>query len=115
MSSKFKEFEEAGIDVISTDKQGKLDYATKMNNGSEYCDSCEALQFLPDPDPTDWFHDGDRKAVCTQLGVTIAGSLEPREMTNIEKPLYCPKLGRELTQEEQKMAKITFELAKVRR
>ena len=71
---------------------------------SKYCDSCACLLFAPDPNPDDWFRDDDKKAICTAINVTIAGSLEYNELTNICKPLFCPKLGRELTDDEKKKA-----------
>lgn len=100
-----KEYEEAGINVVAVGSEGKLAYSTQGLGGSEYCDQCSAFCLLPDPDPTDWFRDGDMKAVCNECNAVIAGGLErPSEMTNIEKPIWCPKLGRELTEEENKMA-----------
>ena len=35
------------------------------------------------------------------MDAEIAGALEPRDMINIHKPLWCPKIGRELTSEEK--------------
>lgn len=100
-----REFEEAGIDVVAT-YNGKLTHVTGgINNSPEVCDSCACLIFAPDPDPDDWFRDNDKKAVCTEMKATIVGSLErPSEMVNIHKPLWCPKLGRELTAKEKEMA-----------
>lgn len=98
-----KEFEEAGFDVIAVGSDGTLDYSTQGKGGSEYCDQCSAFRLLPDPDSDDWF--GDMKAVCLEVGGVIEGSLErPSEWTNIRKPLYCPNLGRELSEEEKKKA-----------
>lgn len=100
-----REFEEAEIDVVAT-HNGKLTHVTGgINNSPEVCDSCACLIFAPDPDPDDWFRDNDKKAVCTEMKATIVGSLErPSEMVNIHKPLWCPKLGRELTAKEKEMA-----------
>ena len=70
---------------------------------------------LPDPDPFDWFRDGDMKAVCLEVNGVIEGSLErPSECTNICKPLYCPNLGRELSEEEKKTAAESLKWAKKR-
>lgn len=81
----------------------------------EYCDKCESFRLLPDPNPDDWFRDGDMKAVCLEVNGVIEGSLEtPREWINIHKPLYCPKLGRELNEEEKKIAAKRLEFAKKR-
>ena len=45
------------------------------------------------------------KAVCLVVNGVIAGSLEkPSEWTNIRKPLYCPKLGRILSEDEKEKA-----------
>lgn len=100
-----REYEKAGINVVAISRNGTLEYSTTGMGGSEYCDKCSAFRLLPDPDPTDWFRDGDMKAVCLEVNGVIEGSLErPSEWTNIPKPLYCPKLGRELSEEEKKEA-----------
>ena len=110
-----KEYEDAGIDVVAVGSEGTLDYSTQGLGGSEYCDQCSAFCLLPDPDPNDWFRDGDMKAVCNEFNALIAGGLErPSEMTKIEKPIWCPKLGRELTEEEKKQAEAFLKLAKSR-
>ena len=102
---KIKEFEEAGIDVVAVSTDGTLEYATQGKGGGEYCDQCSAFRLLPDPDPDDWFRDGDMKAVCLEVNGVIEGSLErPSEWINIRKPLYCPKFGRELSEEEKEKA-----------
>ena len=113
---KIKEFEEAGIfSVVAVDNDGRISYSTKGVGGSEYCDQCSAFRLLPDPDPTDWFRDNDKKAVCLEVNGVIAGSLEgPGEYTNIRKPLYCPKLGRELSEDEKKKATERLEWARKR-
>ena len=108
-----KKHEEAGIDVVLIDSDGKIDYATNSATGDEFCDHCDAFRLLPDPDPYDFFRDGDMKAVCLEVEGQIAGSLEnPGEWTNIRKPLYCPKLGRELTEEEKEEAAHRLKWAK---
>ena len=39
------------------------------------------------------------------MKAVIADSLEsPSEMVNLSKPLWCPKLGRELTKKEKNIA-----------
>ena len=102
---KIKEYEKLGINVVVLGSDGKIDYSTQGMCG-EFCDRCSALRLLPDPDPYDWFRDEDMKAVCSLMGnAVIRGSLEtPSEYTGIPKPLYCPKLGRELSEEEKKEA-----------
>jgi hypothetical protein len=108
-----KEYEKAGIDVIAIGSDGTLDYSTQGMGGCEYCDQCSAFKLLPDPDPFDWFEDNDMKAVCLEVNGVIAGSLaRPSEWTNIRKPLYCPKLGRELSEEEKKTAAEILKRAK---
>ena len=110
-----KEYEDAGIDVVAIGSGGTLDYSTQGMGGSEYCDKCNAFRLFPDPDPYDWFRDGDKKAVCLEVNGVIEGSLEkPSEWTNISKPLYCPKLGRELSEEEKKTAAKRLKWAKKR-
>lgn len=44
------------------------------------------------------------KGVCLNVEGVIAGTLSPSECYNIQKPLYCPKIGRELSDEEKKEA-----------
>ena len=112
MNKEIKEMEEAGIDVVQINSQGRLEYATKMNSGINFCDSCTHLIFLPDPDPDDWFRDDDKKAVCAEMKALIAGSLEFNELTNIRKPLWCPMLGRELAEEEKAKAKEMLDYAR---
>ena len=110
-----KKFEESGISVVAVDSDGKLSYSTQGVGGSEYCDQCSAFRLLPDPDPFDSFRDDDMKAVCLEVNGVIAGSLErPSEYTNIRKPLYCPKLGRELSEDEKKKATKRLEWARKR-
>ena len=105
IQKEIREMEEAGLDVVAT-HNGKLTHVTGgINNSPELCDSCNCLIFAPDPDPDDWFRDNDQKAVCTKMKATIVGSLErPSEMVNIRKPLWCPKLGIELTAKEKRIA-----------
>lgn len=100
-----KKMEEAGLTVVAT-QNGQLSHVTGgINTDSNVCDSCSNLIFTPDPDPDDWFRDGDQKAECMLMHATIEDGLErPSEMINIAKPLWCPKLGRKLTDEEQKIA-----------
>jgi len=114
MSSKYKEYEDASMDVVAMNSKGQIEYATKMNMNPEYCDSCKCLLFEPDPDPNDWFRDDDKKAICTAVNAKIAGSLEFNELTNIRKPLFCPKLGRELTDDEKKIAEEQLKFARSR-
>lgn len=97
-----KKFEAAGFNVTFTGSNGKLEYSTQGSCDDKYCDSCEFLRLLPDPDPFDWFRDGNMKAVCFKVNGLIMGALErPSEWTNIHRPLFCPKLGRELSEEEK--------------
>ena len=110
-----KEYEDAGIDVVAIGSGGTLDYSTQGMGGSEYCDKCNAFRLFPDPDPYDWFRVGDKKAVCLEVNGVIEGTLErPSEWTNIRKPLYCPKLGRELSEEEKEEAAERLKWAKER-
>ncbi len=108
-----REYEEAGIDVVVT-KNGKLEYVTGgINDSKEVCDNCEFLTFKPDPDPDDWFRDEDQKAVCLKMEAAISRYLETlSEMINISKPLWCPYLGRELSEDERKQAKEMLEYRK---
>lgn len=108
-----QQFEDAGIDVVST-RNGKLSYVTGgINQDESYCDSCSFLTFKPDPDPYDWFHDGDQKAVCERMEAKVMGGLErPSEMVDIPKPIWCPKLGRELTDLEKEILPMQLASAK---
>jgi len=108
-----KEYEEAGLNVVVIGNNGTIEYSTQGMEGCEYCDQCKAFRLLPDPDPHDWFRDDDMKAVCLEINGVIKGALESSsEWTNIRKPLYCPKLGRELSEEEKKEAAEKLEWAK---
>ena len=110
---KIEKYEKAGIDVVAIGSGGTLNYSTQGMGGSEFCDQCNAFRLFPDPDPYDWFRDGDKKAVCLEVNGVIEGSLErPSEWTNIRKPLYCPKLGRELSEEEKREAARQLKWAK---
>ena len=112
LRERIKECEELGFDVVVV-RRGKLDYSTQGMGGSDYCDQCIAFRLLPDPDPCDWFRDGDKMAVCLEIDGLIEGALEhPNEWTNIRKPLYCPKLGRKLSEEESKQATEQLKWAK---
>lgn len=115
LKKEIKEYESAGLDVVVTSK-GKLSYVSGgIQQDDKHCDSCPFLRFEPDPDPYDWFHDGDQKAVCTKMQATIRGCLErPSEMVNISKPLWCPNLGRELSEKEQRSAKERLEFDRER-
>lgn len=111
LKNEIQEMENMGIDVVVTDSVGKMEYATKQNKNPEYCDSCQFLLFAPDPDPYDWFRDGDKKAVCTKLHIAIECSLElPSEMVNIKRPLFCPLIKDQLTEEEKREAKEAYRL-----
>ena len=113
MSEEIKKFEKAGLEVVAIDKGGSLCYKTQQNNSNELCDSCPSFRLLPDPDPNDWFRDDDMKAVCLEVNGVIKGSLEcPSEFINIHKPLYCPKLGRELNEQEKEIAARRLAIAK---
>ena len=110
-----KKYEELGADVVKIGSDGTLEYATQGMRGEEYCDKCNAFRLLPDPDPNDWFRDVDMKAVCLEVNGVIVGALEtPSEYTNIRKPLYCPKLGRQLNEDEKKEAERWLKLAQKR-
>ena len=101
---RIKALEEEGIDVVVT-SGGMFEYSTDEFESDQYCNHCNSFRLLPDPDPNDSFRDGDMKAVCLEVNGLIAGSLEtPSEFTKIEKPLYCPKLGRTLNEDEQEKA-----------
>ena len=109
-----EKYEEAGIDIVVISSSGSLDCSTHGASSSEFCDHCSAFKLLPDPDPYEWFRSGDIKAVCLEVNGLIAGALEPSELTNISKPLFCPKLGRELREEEKLEAAKYLKWAKER-
>lgn len=98
-----KEYEDAGIDVVAIGRKGNLEYSSTGVGGNKYCDQCSAFRLVSDPDPTDWFRDGDMCAVCIEVKGVIQGSLEkPSECINIRKPLWCPKLDRKLDEVQKK-------------
>ena len=113
LEKEIREFEKAGIDVVAT-KNGKLEHVTGgINQSPNVCDSCPNLIFAPDPDPYDFFRDGDQKALCLSMKAAIETGLErPSEMVNILKPIWCPCLGRELTSEEKKHYDSILRIAK---
>lgn len=115
IQKEIQEYEAAGLDVVAT-HNGKLTHVTGgVNQSSDVCDSCTCLSFEPDPDPHDWFRDGDRKAVCTEAKATIEGALErPSEMVNIRKPIWCPKSQNILTEEQKEDALKDLERAQNR-
>lgn len=107
-----KEFEEQGLDVISINS-GKLEYATKKENSDDFCDSCEHLRLMPDPNYAVLFREDDKKAICMEKQVVMYRFISRNKLTHIEKPLYCPKLGRELTDEEELIAMKQLEAARL--
>lgn len=109
-NDEIKKMEEAGIAVTVTDSEGKIAYQTNLNKSEDVCDACRYLRILPDPDPFDWFCDDDERAYCQKEEKNIARSLRPYEVKNISKPLWCPYLGRELTEEEKKWLEIRKKL-----
>jgi len=109
-----KELEKSGANVVISNG-GKLEYSTLKVEDSEYCINCSSFLLAPDPDPYDWFRDEDMKAICSEVNGVIEGGLErPSEWSTVHKPLYCPKLGRELTEEEKEKAAKDLEEAKKR-
>ena len=87
--------------IVEIAIDGYID-SSSSSESSPICDKCADFELLPDPDPFDWFRDGDMKAVCHALNVVFLGGLEDsNEWTNICRPLFCPKLGRNLTDEEK--------------
>lgn len=101
-----KEYEKAGLYVVVTGSDGTLEYSTQEMGGCEYCNQCNAFKLISD---------SDMKAVCLEVNGVIAGYLEnPSEWTNLPKPLYCPRLGRELSEEEKVTADKMLKWAKER-
>lgn len=77
------------------------------------CDSCQYLMFISDPDSCDRSRYNDKKAICTNMKAMIMGSLShSSEMVNIQKPIWCPCLGRELTDEEKEHYNLKLRYAK---
>lgn len=109
-----KEYEEAGIEVIVTSSDGRVEHSTQNADESKYCDSCSDFRLLSDPDPFDSFCSSDMKAVCLNVNGLIAGALGPSEWSNICKPIFCPKLGRELSEDEKEEAAKWLKWAKYR-
>ncbi len=102
-SRSIRRYEEIGVGIVDIDSEGKVVYSTQCGNINEYCDQCPSFRLFPDPDPYDWFRDGDLKAVCIEVNRVIRFGLEsPSEFTKIRKPFYCPRLGRELSDSKKK-------------
>ena len=91
------------IDILADELFSKAN-SSERPDCSEYCDHCDYLKFRLDPDPYDTFEADDQKAVCLLVKGVISVSLRPCECHNIFKPLFCPRLGRELSKEEEKEA-----------
>ncbi len=87
---KIKELESMGLSVTVKNSDGTIVYSTN-NDKCKYCDDCKYLEFLPDPDPSDWFRDDDKKAVCRLAKKEIVGGLEWNELKDIHVPDFCPK------------------------
>lgn len=100
-----EEMEKAGLNVTVIGSGGTFDYSTQKFSSNCYCNNCNHFRLLPDPDHDDWFRSGDKKAVCLKLKAVIRGSLETPAEYSILRPLYCPKLGRELSEKEKMVAK----------
>ena len=83
----------------------------KEKNSSDYCNSCVHLKFIPDS--TDIFKNNEKKVICMAKKVVMYRSLKYNELTQIPKPLYCPKLGREITDEEDLIAMKQLEAARL--
>ena len=65
-----------------------------------FCNDCPHHEFLPDPDPHDWFNDDDKKLVCHKIKGVIEGALRPIECREYKRPSYCPFHAHKLSEEE---------------
>ena len=108
-----KMYEDAGLHVIAT-KNGKEVYNSEKNDDKEVCNGCQFLRLVEDPDPYDWFRDSDQKAICELLKAVLYGSLEPRDIAKIHRPVICPYLSDSLDDEQKERAKTMLKYAKKR-
>lgn len=108
-----KEFGEQGFSVLSIDSAGKLDYVTNPESSNDYCDSCEHLRLMPDTNYAVLFREDDKKAICMEKQVVMYRFISRNKLIYTEKPLYCPKLGRELTDDEELIAMKQLEAARL--
>ena len=92
----------------------KIDAKPEKRDDEEFCKGCQFFKLIDDPDPTDWFRDGDQMAICELLKAVIASSLNPWETERIYKPVFCPYLKKEQDEEEKKYAENVLIFAKKR-
>ena len=94
--------EDASINLVDASKENCSDQDQDM---SKYCNNCKAFKLVSEYTPYSSIKNESKKAICLEIDGVIKSSLKNiDEWTNIPKPLYCPKLGRELTEKEQKKA-----------
>ena len=90
-SREIKKMEEAGLSVLSISNSGKINYQTNQDDSWKYCNSCQFLKLVPDPDPSDSFGICDKKALCGKWNDRlIAGGLNVFEQSRILVPAFCP-------------------------
>lgn len=92
----------------------KIDAKPEKRDDEEFCKGCQFFKLLDDPDPIDWFRDGDQIAICELLKAVIASSLTPGESGRIHKPVFCPYLKKEQDEEEKQYAENVLTFAKKR-
>lgn len=90
----------------------------KSKKKTEACLKCDAHEIISDPDPGDWFRDGDMAVVCKiaknpdfdknakyqadrQEFRVVSGGLGPWDWDDIEIPKWCPK-KRKLAKKKEK-------------
>lgn len=100
------EFESTGLKKCVINEKGRLAYQTESIQKENCCNQCDYLELESNPDPDDCFNDDAMKATCLNLNIVIGEYLSPSELANIHKPIYCPFLGRELTELEKEIVSI---------
>lgn len=55
------------------------------------CIDCPNHSVEPDPDPTDWFDDDDKKVICMMNGRMVTNACRPYNLRKeCEVPNWCP-------------------------
>ena len=102
--------EELGYEIILI-KDNRIIYS-KQEQDNKYCNNCQFCSsglLDESPDPFEMTY----KLRCEALGGILIAAYEPCEDTKTEKPLACPILGRELTEDEQKEADEWLKIHKI--
>ncbi|MBE5820973.1 MAG: hypothetical protein E7311_00090 [Clostridiales bacterium] len=90
-SREIKQMEDMGFNVLDISRSGSINYQTKQDESWKYCNSCQFLKLVPDPDPCDSFGVCDKKALCGKWNDRlIARGLNVFQQARILVPAFCP-------------------------